>query len=85
MKATPTKFNPATAGQAMLSFRLLCKLIDKGVLTQAEAADVALAAAADIREATEGEADQFAGDLAAQSHEAMAAWLLGYSTEGTRE
>lgn len=64
---------------SFFNFRLCQTLIDKGVLTNAEAADVFVKAANDVRSGSEDGAGQMLGEVVASRFEVMAGWLLGQS------
>ena len=71
--------NPAAlvASQTILGYRICRLLVDKGVITKEEAAQVLVQTADDIRLGTEDDPIAAAGEGLAQGYEKAAGWLLG--------
>lgn len=69
----------ATIGSGFLALRLLAALVEKQLMSQAEAAAVFVSAANDVRTGTEDDAPDSAGlgEELARTYEKYAAWLLG--------
>lgn len=67
----------------MMGFRLLSLLIEKGLISQEEAAKVMVSTAGDLRSGTEDDAPsmKLRGELYAKAFEHLAGWLLGHSPE----
>jgi hypothetical protein len=66
-----------SAASVLFAYRVLKALVDKGLLTQAEAANVMTETANDIRSLTEDGTGAAFGEYAARRYEQLAAWLLG--------
>ncbi|WP_043614220.1 hypothetical protein [Ensifer sp. ZNC0028] len=65
----------------MFALNLCTTLIDKGVLTRQEAANIMVETANDIRSGSEDGAGEILGEATAGPYERLAAMLLGYGTE----
>jgi hypothetical protein len=71
------KFETVAAGApALMGFRLLALLVEKGVVTQEDASKVMVQTAEDLRTATEDDAGTV-GENVARLYERMAGWLQG--------
>ncbi|MBW8639004.1 hypothetical protein K1W69_17540 [Hoeflea sp. WL0058] len=65
---------------AFCQFNLCAALVNKGVLTQQEAANVMVKTANDIRSGSEDGSGQEYGERIASRYEVLASWLLGIPT-----
>ncbi|CAN7516293.1 hypothetical protein [Brucella pseudogrignonensis] len=65
---------------AMFNFRLCAALVEQGVLTQQQAANVMVETAEDIRSGSEDGIRADLGEALASRYEVFAGWLLGTKT-----
>lgn len=66
-----------SGASSMFAYRLCVKLVEKGVLTQQDAANVFIATADDIRSGSEDGAGERLGEVVARDYEKLAALVLG--------
>ena len=62
---------------AFCGYRIAHKLVEKGILTQSEAAAIMVQTADDVRNGTEGDKGEAFGATIAGRYELFAGWLLG--------
>ena len=72
----------ALLASGMFAYRLCAALVHKGVLTDAEAANVFVQTAHDIRSGTEDGGLAALGEGIATRYETFAAWMLGHKNPG---
>ncbi|MEZ2132461.1 MULTISPECIES: hypothetical protein [unclassified Sinorhizobium] len=74
-----TEFGAMAGANSFAMLNSLYLLIDKGVITQQEAARVFTETARQVREGSEDGADPRIGERVATMMETMAGWCLGHS------
>jgi hypothetical protein len=80
MNTWDTPYGAMAGANSFCALNILYLLMEKGVITQQEAAKVFTETADQVRNGTEDGAAPAIGEGVAKSMEEMAAWCLGYSS-----
>jgi hypothetical protein len=81
MRTWDTQLGAMIHGNTFVSLNILYLLMEKGLISQQEAAGVFTTAANQVREGSEDGAKPQFGEATAQALETMAGWCLGLSRE----